>query len=102
MSIITYGLTTLLILKRLNLSSEIDDILTIPFPKKVFYAAALISILLPPLFNKLSGLIAASHTYNDSLSDSQWLELYGFTIMTIGVLKWMILVGLVLYFKRLK
>jgi|TARA_B110000240_G_scaffold113835_1_gene127708 hypothetical protein len=102
-TLISYVLTTFLILKKIKLNSNSSGIYLTEFPKKLFIGLALIAIFLNPITNKLSGLYAEHSTAMENIDTSDFLQVYGWMTLGIEFSRWLILIILtIIFIKKLK
>ena len=102
-TILTYLITIIVILKRIEISSASNGILFTKFPKIQFIILLIIAIALNALTNKLSGLFAEWTIKSMNPKTTEFLELYGWMHMGIGVARWISVVGLgLIYLNKYK
>lgn len=97
-TLILYVLTTFFIFRRLKVKSNIEGIYLINFPKKVFIGLALISLVLNPITNKLSGLYAENLVSTHDFEVSEYFGLYGMMTLGINSSRWLIFIVLIMLF----
>ena len=101
-TLISYVLTTFLILKKIKLNSNSSGIYLTKFPKRIFIILALIALTLNPITHKLSGLYAEHSTRMENIDTSDFLQVYGWMTSGIYFSRWLILIILsILFIKKL-
>ena len=101
-TLILYVLTTFLILKKIKLKSNSNEIYLTEFPKTIFIVLALIALVLNPIMHKLSGLYAEHSTRMENIDTSDFLQAYGWMTAGIYFSRWLILIILsILFIKKL-
>ena len=106
-SLILYTITTIIVLRKLNIKALCREIYPNKLNITLFILLVVIGITLNPLVNKLSGFyienqyeIVISENY---LTIGQWLHLNGWMDFVIEVSRWIIIIILgVLYWKKNK
>jgi len=98
-----YFSAVLLALKCLRINSDTSGILLTRFPKRRFIILLLLAIALHPIENKLSDIFGLWNVGWEDQTQMEFIELYGFMIMGIGVARWISLIALVvIYLQKYK
>ena len=100
LTLILYGLTTLLFIQNLKYKSETDGIYLKQFPTKNFTILALLAILLNPITNKLSGLYGEYITSTIEATFADYLNFYGWMNFGFGLARWLIVISLVIFYNK--
>src|SRR5690606_1921210 len=102
LSIIIYASASILAIRYLNRRTINFELNEIRFPKEKYILAVIISILLNPITNKLTGLFAENiNTMNLDYEFSEFLKLYGSTEASLGVCGWLTIIILSIYFYKI-
>lgn len=91
-TLILYLLTTFLILKKLKLTSNSLGIYLTKFPKRIFIILAVITLILNPITNKLSGLYAEHSTRAENFDISDYFQVYVWMTAGIYFSKWLVII----------
>jgi len=91
-TVVLYGLTTYLVLRKIKTDSAIKGIYLTEFPRKTFAIAAFTAIILNGVTNKFNGLAFENTTELNSSLDA--LTLYGNVESGLWISKWIIVVVL--------
>lgn len=93
----SYLVTIMLLLKKTKISSPTNGILLTKFPKRLFISLLILAIILNPATNKLSGLFAEFASDLDMENPTEFIEFRGWMHMGIGLARWssVIIIGLV-------
>ena len=106
-SLILYTITTIIVLRKLNIKALRREVYPNNFNITLFILLVVIGITLNPLVNKLSGYYIENQ-YETVISENyltigQWLHLNGWMDFVIEVSRWIIIIILgVLYWKKNK
>ena len=102
-TLILYGLTAIVLIKRVKLKSKISGIYLIEFPKNITILLGVIAFTLPPITNKLSGLYAENISGNENIDMPEYLNFYGLFNTGFGISQLaVLLVLLIVFLTRLK
>lgn len=100
--VIMYILTTILIIRRINIKSKTDGIYFTKFPTKSFIVAALVTSFLYFIGNRIGAFFGEAAVDLKSMDSLDWIKLYGGSIAARGYSKWIIFVSLtVVYLRKL-
>ncbi|QQX77058.1 MULTISPECIES: hypothetical protein [Aequorivita] len=102
LSTIIYGTITVLTIKYIKLRTVDFNIREIKFSKRKYILAVVISIFMDPITNKLSGGFGENiDKMNLDYELSEFLNLYGTTEASLGVIGWLTIIVLSIYFYRI-
>jgi len=99
-TLISYLLTTVIILKKIKTNSSSNGIYLIQFPKTQFIVFASIAVFVNPIINKLSGLYSVNNVSNLEENIIEVLSFYGWMISGIWVSRWLVLLVLIFVFLK--
>jgi hypothetical protein len=94
-SLSTYIIVVIAVLKKIKTKSNSSGIYLTEFPRAGFIILALIAIFLNPFTNKLAGLYAENNSFIQSENSKDYIEFYGWKTMGMHLSKWVILITLV-------
>jgi len=99
-SIVLYAVSTIIIVRKINIKSKTNGIYLTQFPKNLTIILGFISFFLSPITNKLSGLYAEHNTGN---LDIEYLNFYSWLYLSIGISQLlMILILVIIFLNKLK
>ncbi len=105
-TIALYILTTLIILKKLKITSELNGIYLTSFPKNTFLILAVIAVVLPGLTNYLIGAyswrLLEDYVEINNLERVDYLSLYGMIGGTLGFANLVVYISLAVGFFYLR
>lgn len=94
-TLISYSLTALFLLKRIKTKSKASGIYLTEFPKKLIIILTIIILILTPLTNKLSGIYAESISENTLLEMGEYLTFYGWFNLGFAISQTLVLIAMV-------
>jgi len=100
-TILSYLLTLLFILKKIKTNSNSEGIYLTSFPKKAFIFLLILVLLLKPIASKLSGLYAEYYVSTLDITANDYLNFYGWMHATLAISRWgsIIILGFI-YLKK--
>ncbi len=97
-TLVLYVSTTFMLIKKIKTKSNSVGIYLTKFPKKSLIFLAFIAILLKPITHKLSGLYTEHSMYFEEIDTMDYIQVYGWMTMGIGVSRWIVLILLIIIF----
>ena len=97
-TLVLYVSTTFILIKRIKTKSNSVGIYLTKFPKKSLILLAFIAILLKPITHKLSGLYTGHSMCFEEFDTMDYIQVYGWMTMGIGVSRWIVLILLIIIF----
>lgn len=101
-TVFLYLLTTIIIIKKLKATSELNGIYLTQFPKKTFLILSVIAIILPGLSNYLTGTytfqILDEYIEINNLTKADYFSIYGFYKSTLILSNFAMYISLIVGF----
>jgi len=97
-TLILYGLTTFVLLKRINVKSKISGIYLTEFPKKLTIILGVIAFGLSPVTEKLRALYAENISENKNIEMAEYMDFYGWFYTGLGISQLLVMLTLLIFF----